>query len=39
MAAPALGRDDGDYADMVHAAGLDADERLVLALALAPRAR
>jgi len=36
MAAPALARDDGDYAELVHAAGLDADERLVLALALAP---
>ncbi|SHN18413.1 ATP-binding protein [Rhizobacter sp. OV335] len=36
MAAPALGRDDGDYAELVHAAGLEADERLVLALAVAP---
>src|SRR4051812_34291381 len=36
MAAPALARDDGDYAELVHAAGLDSDERLVLALALAP---
>jgi len=36
IAAPALARDDGDYAELVHAAGLGHDERLVLALALAP---
>ena len=39
MAAPPLPRNDeegGDYAALVHAADLDEDERLVLALALAP---
>jgi hypothetical protein len=36
MDPPALSRDDGDYAELVHAAGLGTDERLVLTLALAP---